>query len=145
MSLAALRWARRVPPSAGPAGASVLRLLADRANENGVCWPSVARIAKETNLSRRTVFRALADLEALDLIERRYTGRSSTYRVCFEGPRNLSLEDLEVSQWHTRGDTVAHQGCHGDTQSSQEVVWEARVEPIAECVAMAREWLESHR
>jgi len=144
VSVAALRWARRVPPSAGAAGAAVLRLLADRANENGVCWPGVARIARETNLSVSTVRRALRRLEALELVETTYTGRSSTYRVCFEGPRNLSLEDLERSQWPVRAVTVTAQSGRGDRRSSQEVGMQA-VEPIAECVEMARAWLASHR
>ena len=37
--------------------------LRDRANVSGVCWPGIKTIARDMNLSRSTVKRALADLE----------------------------------------------------------------------------------
>ena len=37
--------------------------LRDRADASGVCWPGIKTIAKDMNLYRSTVKRALADLE----------------------------------------------------------------------------------
>lgn len=42
---------------------AVYRYLKDRANKDGTCYPSIGTIAKDLNLSRRTVQRAIADLE----------------------------------------------------------------------------------
>jgi DNA-binding transcriptional ArsR family regulator len=60
--------------------------LADRAGDDGVCWPSVAKIAHDTELSESTVRRALRELCELGLIEvqrRRVDGASMTnaYRL----------------------------------------------------------------
>ena len=43
--------------------------LDDRANKDGVCWPSISTIAKELKFSQSTVRRALNDLRKADLIE----------------------------------------------------------------------------
>lgn len=37
--------------------------LKDRADKDGRCWPAIGTIARELHLSRRTVERAIADLE----------------------------------------------------------------------------------
>jgi len=42
---------------------SVYMYLKDRANKNGTCYPAIGTIAKDLKLSRRTVQRAIADLE----------------------------------------------------------------------------------
>ena len=56
--------------------------LKDRANKNGVCWPSVNRIAADTKLSAATVRRAVKDLRKAKLIETeqryRYNGENSS-------------------------------------------------------------------
>ena len=36
--------------------------LRDRADKNGLCWPSIRRIATDLSLSKSTVKRALCDL-----------------------------------------------------------------------------------
>ena len=57
------------------------------AEADGTCWPSVRRIAADLKLSRRTVQRALADLERHGLLERTHRRRpngsltSSLYRI----------------------------------------------------------------
>lgn len=57
------------------------------AEADGTCWPSVRRIAEDLKLSRRTVQRALADLERHRLLERTHRRRpngsltSSLYRI----------------------------------------------------------------
>ena len=53
---------------------SVYRYLADRANKDGICWPSIPTIAKDLKLSESTTRRALNDLRKAGLIhtEQRY-------------------------------------------------------------------------
>lgn len=66
MSLHAMSWAREVMPEmpesikAGPR--LLLLLMADYANEQGVCWPSVRRLADEMACSRSTVQRSIEAL-----------------------------------------------------------------------------------
>ena len=57
---------------------TVYMYLKDRSNAGGTCWPSVRRIAADLKLSRRTVQRALTDLERHGFLER--TQKDSLYR-----------------------------------------------------------------
>lgn len=71
-------------PLAGmsPAQKAVLISLADQANDDGYCWPSVGTIAKRTCLSERAVQGAIKWLHSAGLLssdERR--GTSSVYRL----------------------------------------------------------------
>jgi GntR family transcriptional regulator len=43
---------------------TVYMYLKDRSNAKGECWPGIKTIARELNLSRSTVKRAIADLTA---------------------------------------------------------------------------------
>ena len=45
------------------------------AETDGTCWPSVRRIAEDLKLSRRTVQRALSDLEHHGFLERTHRRR----------------------------------------------------------------------
>lgn len=61
---------------------AVYMYLKDRCNAEGQCYPAIGTIARELNLSRRTVERAIQDLEKAGLLqkEQRWTengGRSS--------------------------------------------------------------------
>ena len=51
--------------------------LCDRANRNGVCYPSTRRIASDLRISRRTVFRALNELENVGLLTRQKRRRAA--------------------------------------------------------------------
>lgn len=78
------------------AAALVLVNLADRADRDGVCWPSQARVARDTNLGLRTVTRVVAALRERGLVEVEpcYRGgrrRSNRYRLTFAGPVDKSL------------------------------------------------------
>lgn len=42
---------------------AVYMYLKERANKDGTCYPAIGTIAKDLKLSRRTVQRAIADLE----------------------------------------------------------------------------------
>ena len=54
---------------------TVYMYLKDRSNADGTCWPSVRRIAADLKLSRRTVQRALSDLEHHGFLERTHRRR----------------------------------------------------------------------
>ena len=66
----------RLPPRA----VSVYMYLKDRSNSAGSCWPGIKTIAKDLNLSRSTVKRALADLERRGYLQRilRYRDNGSS-------------------------------------------------------------------
>lgn len=49
---------------------AVYMYLKDRTNKDGTCWPSIRTIAREQNLSRATVYRALDDLCRAGLLEK---------------------------------------------------------------------------
>lgn len=61
---------------------AVLISLADNANDQGVCWPSVSTIAERTCLSERAVRNAIRHLEECHAVEcHQRTGRSTYYTV----------------------------------------------------------------
>ena len=60
-----------------PRAVSVYMYLKDRSNSAGSCWPGIKTIARDMNLSRSTVKRALADLERRQLIEKRQRHRAN--------------------------------------------------------------------
>ena len=63
---------------------SVYRYLADRANIDGICWPSIPTISKDLKLSVSTTRRAIGDLRKAGLVqtEQRYreNGGNSSYQ-----------------------------------------------------------------
>ena len=61
-----------------PAQKAVLISLADQANDDGVCWPSVSTIAGRTCLSERAVQDALAWLQTTGAVFREYRANTST-------------------------------------------------------------------
>lgn len=66
MSFAATTWAFEQPVSVTEK--VVLLALASHTGENGVCWPSIKRLVRQTNVSESTVHRALKSLAAKGLI-----------------------------------------------------------------------------
>ena len=67
-----------------PRAVSVYMYLKDRAGSAGSCWPEIKTIAKDMNLSRSTVKRALADLE-----QHGYITKSPRYRPNGSNTSNL--------------------------------------------------------
>ena len=90
MSFEAMKWAKAISELSS-SQKFVLIALADFYNDSKRCaWPSIARLMKYTNLSRRTVQRSLAELERRGLIRRRQvffveqeTFGSSEYSLAF--------------------------------------------------------------
>ena len=76
--------------------------LRDRADASGVCWPGIKTIARELELSPRTVQRALGDLEHAGLVEKHQRHRkngsltSNLYRLKMK-------DDQEKSQTSAKG------------------------------------------
>lgn len=105
MSNVALNWAWGVK-TGSPSAKLVLIALADQARPDGLAWPSVATIARRTDLSERAVQKHVAGLERLGLmtIERR-SGRSSRYRLAIGkgGAPSAPLPPNDVQRWGARG------------------------------------------
>lgn len=53
-----------------PSSKFTLLALADRADDNGFCWPGIENLMVKTSQSRASVFRALKELEAAGWIKR---------------------------------------------------------------------------
>jgi hypothetical protein len=66
----------------------VLLYLLDRANEHGVCWPSLSTISRATGVSRKQVHRVLQSLRARRLVDWEHIGeegwRHNSYRLNLE-------------------------------------------------------------
>lgn len=83
-------WPIRLPPTQK----AVLISLADNANDDGECWPSIPTICMRTCFSERAVHRAIADLEAAGaLVADRSNGRHTRYVLT---PANLAQPPQEV-------------------------------------------------
>lgn len=70
----------------------VLLALADWANDEGHCWPSIDRLCKKSCLKRRSVQNAIRDLENMGIIRREeITGKGCKYWI-----------DAPVQEMHPR-------------------------------------------
>lgn len=65
---------------------SVYIYLADRANKDGICWPSISTISKDLKLSESTTRRALNDLRKAELVrtEQRYRENGGNSSLTWE-------------------------------------------------------------
>lgn len=68
---------------------SVYMYLKDRCNKDGQCYPAIGTIARELQLSRRTVERAIADLVQAELLTKEQRWREN-------GGRSSLLYTLKV-------------------------------------------------
>lgn len=60
----------------------VLLALADWANDEGLCWPSINRLASKTGIAGRSVQRVIRQLEDLGLVCREeVTGKGNKYWI----------------------------------------------------------------
>ena len=75
----------------------ILLALAEHADEEGHCWPSLTRLAALTEADRRTVTRGLAMLEARGLLTReRRPGRGTAYTLAIGRPSTEPLPSEPV-------------------------------------------------
>lgn len=73
------------PLAMSPAQKSVLISLADQANDDGVCWPSIGTVALRTCLTDRAVRKAVRELESMGiLVSNGRSGRSTYYTITVE-------------------------------------------------------------
>lgn len=131
MSIRALAWAQTIR-TGHYTRKLVLIALADRFNEGeDAAWPSIGWLERTTELSRRTIQRALRDLEEQGLIipcgragtDTRY--QTNRYRLAVDNPtvqgRHADTRDvLGASTTTLRGVTDDVQGRHSDTQTNRE-------------------------
>lgn len=136
MSLDATRWAWRQKVT--PTRKLVLLSLADRADENHVCYPSISRLEADTGLYRETIMEAIAELESLGLlVVKRRSGTSSIYQL-------VGVEDRHADEpvWKSRpvgktrpvGKSRHHQSEKADRHQSEKADCEPISEPIKEPV-----------
>ncbi|MYM19708.1 hypothetical protein GSY69_06925 [Brevibacterium sp. 5221] len=100
MSVQALNWARQMGAAADLPAAQLLLLwlLADQANGQWECWPGVARLARESNQSDKSVKRHLRALEEHGIIVRYARRGSMKNHETGEVYVNVRKSDLIVLQ-----------------------------------------------
>lgn len=79
----------------------VYLILANHANDEGVCWPSVDTIAAQSNLSRRQTFRRIAELRKEGLVQvKKRREQSSLYNVltCVSDADDTYVSVTDVTQ-----------------------------------------------
>lgn len=81
------RWVIDHADVSGP-DFNTLLILADFANDDGHCWPSVPRIAARARISERSVKRSISDLAERGFLERR--GRAKGFRCWLHLPDKCS-------------------------------------------------------
>jgi hypothetical protein len=92
----------------------VLLCLCDHANDDGECWPSVARMARKCSVSQRTVQRAIQSLKDKSILDwHDVPGRSHKFTI---DPRRIVTPDTvspltmttkPPTQCHPTPDTVS--------------------------------------
>jgi hypothetical protein len=90
-------WAKAQTVKGGPLR-SVLNAIADHANADGECFPSIARLAEVTGFATRTVQNKIVELEALGLLKREIgggwvakgKGRSSRFQLIQSVPADAA-------------------------------------------------------
>jgi hypothetical protein len=130
MSIEALNWAWEQPVTKA-ANKLVLLALADHANGDGECWPSMKRIADRSDISARHVSRAINELVDLGLVEkanrRRHGGqyRGWDYR--------LNIQQTPATSGHGRPVTSGHgRPSPADTGVRSEPPENRKEEPLAD-------------
>lgn len=90
----------------------VLLALADRANKEGICFPSVARISEDTCLDRKTIMSTIQDLISMNLLVDTGERKGATMQVrvlqvnmSFKAPVVSVQEDKEESDTNVPEET----------------------------------------
>lgn len=116
----------------------ILIALADRADDRGVCWPSVEDIMARTGATRRTVQRSISSLEIAGHLSRaRVPGKPCGYRLhprhC-GAPHESDVRQCGAPPRHSDAPTrasVTPQGRHSDALTLIEPSDEPSDEPSA--------------
>jgi len=126
----------------------ILLKLADNANEAGICWPSLSTIAEDCRCSVRTVSRAIAHFEGIDLIDHdRRFNKSNMYHFNIDTLSILSssIDTVSNTPRHTvqsietpclvNVDTLSSQyghPCPTNRQEPKRTINEPSIEPSEE-------------
>ena len=130
MSVRAMAWAWRQQLS-GPEKL-VLMAVADHADDEGICWPGNAHIARKCNLSQRSVQRHIKNL-----IDNGYMTARRRYRETGGQTSNLYVLNVEgVTHSHGGGDSVSW---GDDTSDTPITIIEPSIESTTTTVP---EWME---
>lgn len=140
MSFQAMAWA--VKQTVGDDQAKHLLLtLANFANDEGKCWPSITRLSKDTEMSRRTIFRKLDVLAEKGLLDREQkvtpAGTYSVYTL-----RGWCQADTTSVTETPGGVTLTRGG--GVTLTPKPIEEEPIKEPTNNRVRSVRSILEEH-
>lgn len=109
------------PLQMSPTQKSVLISLADQANDQGVCWPSIDTISMRTCISRRSVIDAIKALEeAGHLSPQKSTGRVTHYLIHPCGSRT-GAPPAPVRQMHATRAGAAPDPCSSRTGPVREL------------------------
>lgn len=136
MSVQAIGWALSVK-AGSTAAKCVLIALANYADANGICWPSQALVAKQTEQSIDTVQRRLKDLETQNLvskIERKEQRgkRGGLYFYQLSMPKAEQIQAVETTPQpaarlprktnHAAGETKPHRTAAASNEPSRTVI-----------------------
>ena len=89
----------------------VLLALADRADESGRCYPSEARLTRDTGMNRKTIIKAIASLEeeGLVTVDRR-SGEVNVYQlngVPWRENQSLKRDQSQIRDQSLKRDTTS--------------------------------------
>ena len=128
MSVEAMTWAFAQPLP--PCPKSVLVALANRADEDGQCWPGIDDLEQRTGWKRRSIQRAIKDLQARGLLVttfrfKSFGGQNSNlYRlacspnfIATPRPKGVTQSPMGVTHGQGEGVTQTPRGvsqCHGE-------------------------------
>ena len=84
----------------------VLLALADRANKENICFPSIARVVKDTGMDRKTVMNTINDLISLGLISDTGDRKGGTNQV-----RVLKINVVEQESYPQDGQNSSNKQC----------------------------------
>ena len=82
MSIQAINWALNIVTNITSTQKAILIALADRANEDGECWPSYDDICARSCATRNTVYASLVKMQKLGLLTKtRRFSKSTIYKL----------------------------------------------------------------
>lgn len=139
MSLDATRWAW-LQKDLRPSQKIVLLSMADRANENHECHPSISRLESDTCLDRKTVMKSISELESIGRISiiKKFGAGSSYQLIGVEGRNNPVPKTAPVPEVAPVPKTAPvpvpktgrHQSQKRDTESTKNLPIESGIKNI---------------
>lgn len=125
VSLDATRWAWQKALS--PSQKLVLLSLADRANENHICFPSIPRLEFDTGLNRKTIMSAIQEMALMGiLVVQKENGKGNHYKLIGVEDRN---QYQKRDRYQKRPVTSTKNGTRTSTKSGTLIYKESIKEP----------------